>query len=98
MNPFQQIELRTSYEQRKRFFASALWKDIEKTIENYRQRELEAMAAPWDFGEDETSVERFRGRIEVLKGICATLHLCMFDDIEEQLNEGEDDGKTSRSE
>ena len=73
-------------------------KDIEKTIENYRQRELEAMAAPWNFNEEDTSVERFRGRIEVLNGICATLRLCMFDDIEEQLNEGEEDGKPSRSE
>ena len=93
MKPFEPLALKTSYEQRKRFFNSVLWKDIEATVENYRQRELETMAAPEQFNEVGTKLERFRGRIEVLKGICTTLRMCMFDDIETQLNESEEENE-----
>ena len=91
MKPFEPLVMKTNYEQRKRFFGSSLWKDIEATVENYRRRELEAMAAPERFNEEQTTVDRFRGRIDVLGGICATLRMCMFDDIETQLNEGEEE-------
>ena len=83
MKPFEPIVMRSTAEQRGRFFASSLWKDIEDVLESIRLRELEVMAAPGDFGEADLHVERSRGRIEVLRGMAITLKQTMCVDEEE---------------
>ena len=91
MKVFEPVVMRTTVDQRRRFFESLLWKDIEDVVESYRVRELEIMAAPEDFNEPDLDVNRARGRIEVLRGICQTLRVAMFDELIEDVNLKEDE-------
>ena len=91
MKVFEPVVMRTTVDQRRRFFESLLWKDIEDVVESYRVRELEIMAAPEDFNEPDLDVNRARGRIEVLRGICQTLRAAMFDELVEDVNLKEDE-------
>lgn len=68
----------TTQEQRKRFFGSIMWQDIIALIDNYYKRELDYMANPEKWQQDETPVDRFRGRIETLELLCDSIKTDML--------------------